>query len=871
MSKGQSLKKLAWIVAVELALMQPAFAQDEPAPTPLAPESATAEAQPELGVAPSAETVAETPVEPSATSAAQAVPSGTSTAEAISAAEPEADDSPRSRVFEEIIVTAQKREENLVDVPVTVQAFSAEALDARGISSTMDLMKATPGLDFGVQAGDFASVFLRGIGSEAWLTSDPSVASYVDGVYYSFTPSLIQDLGGIERVEVLKGPQGTLFGRNAIAGAISVITKEPDFEERSVTVDSYSGSYQGDTGQDDAFAISKTTIFANVPLTETLAMNVSSFFEYDKQQWDNESTVGGEPVPAKKTYSARVKMRWQPTEEFELRGTLQGSKREGTATLAANIRPTPLGRILFGVDGVDENKRIVNPGLPIYGHLGSTVANLTGFYYKPWFDTKLLGSVQVHSNPYNYDYDGAEAPIASFIVHKHYAKIQEAELQFSSNDTSWGSDWLTWTGGAFYFRNTQGFDPVELTVGGFDPSSIDTITASLPLVGEILQTGIVSQLGVDQALEGRVLPLLSDGLGFPAYALSNIGTLRTESRSFYLQATAKLADWVSLTLGGRYQHERRGVLESVTSLRIGQGAVEVFPWTAARDARDNPLTTDTLPLTAFTKGFTPKVTLDFRPFDDDTLIFLTYQKAIKAHSYNAFAFYLRPAYVPEEKIRAYEVGFKGSLLDGVMRYSVGVFKYELENLQTQFISLLNGGALSLDVAGDAESKGIDFDITTFVLPSIFDSLVVTANGAFIDATYTEYKNGDGQNLTTGLFSTGNDYTGNRVTRTPDFSGSIAITNTWQIPSGSIEVSANMYHNSGFFYVASEDPRYEQEAYDLIGAKVSYLWDRYRLRTTLSVENLTDEFYTTGTLILDPGMLATLGLQRTVGLKFQYSF
>lgn len=93
-----------------------------------------------------------------------------------------------SRALEEVVVTAQKREENANDVPISIQAFSPDQLAAFGVENTTDLMKVTPGLDMGTQAGDFTSVFMRGIGSEAWLTSDPSVATYVDGVYYPFCP-----------------------------------------------------------------------------------------------------------------------------------------------------------------------------------------------------------------------------------------------------------------------------------------------------------------------------------------------------------------------------------------------------------------------------------------------------------------------------------------------------------------------------------------------------------------------------------------------------------------------------------------------------------------------------------------------------------
>ncbi len=781
-----------------------------------------------------------------------------------------------SRVVEEIVVTAQKREENLSDVPISVQAFSADALDARGVQSTMDLMKVTPGLDFGVQAGDFASVFLRGIGSEAWLTSDPSVASYVDGVYYSFTPSLIQDLGGVERVEVLKGPQGTLFGRNAIAGAINVITKEPDFDDRSITIDQYFGSY---SSRKD-LSVTKTTLFANMPITDTFAMNVSAFYEYDAQQWTEDATIAGKPIPAKTTFSGRLKARWLPTEDLELRATLLGSKREGTSTLAANINPTPLGQLL-GIDGVKERARSPQTDLPMYGHLTSMVGALTGIYSAPWFDTKLILSKQVHSNPYNYDYDGSEVPFASFIVHRHYAKINEAEIQFLSNESSWGADWLTWAAGGFYFANDQGFDPVELTVGGLDPLNLSGIN----LLGLLDNPLLANTVGLVDAITDRLqqpIPVLGNLLnGFPSYGLSNTGMVETESWSVFLQATAEITDWFSLTLGGRYQNEFRGVLDSRTALRVGNPGElgfreELFVWQRARDARGGLILG--VPFgnmrsnNDVTKAFTPKVSLDFRPFEDDTLIWLSGQRAVKAHSFNAFAFYLPLAYVPEETIDAFELGAKGTLFDGSVRYTAAFFHYEIQNLQTQFISLLNGGALSLDVAGNSRSIGFDFDIAIDVLPSYFDGLALTLNGAFIDAKYTEYQDGDGQEPTTGLFLDNFwDYTGNRVTRTPEFSGSMSLSNTWLVPGGTLEASGNLYYNSGFFYVPSEDPRYEQPAYTTLNAQLSYYWERNRLRATLVAENLTDEFYTTGTLVLDPGMLATLAPPRTIGLKLQWTF
>lgn len=837
----------------------PAHAQEQAAPDAAAPADFAAEPLPASDAVAPAE----------APAAAEAATAETAAPEERRAG---------SRMVEEVIVTAQKREEKLMSVPLSVQAFSPEALDARGVSGTADLMKITPALDYGTQAGDFTSVYMRGIGSEAWLTSDPSVATYIDGVYFPFSPSVAQDLGGIERVEVLKGPQGTLFGRNANGGAINVIVKEPDFAKRTLNVSTYYGS----------FDTSKTTLFANIPLTDTLAANVSAYFNYDTTYWTDDSTIAGGNIPANKIASARIKLRWLPSENSDIRLTVQGAKRDGTSTLAANLRPTELlGGAALGATSVltgrtaaqvaeDSRNYRVHTDLPIYGHLQSFVTSLTGIYNAEYFDTKLITSYQDHSNPYNYDYDGTEFTGASFNVHKHYAKIQEAEIQFLSNEGTPGADWLTLTAGAFYFNNEQGFDPVEITVGGLDPAKL-----SAALGGNLENLGIVQlltgggdglgQTGISDALQ-QLLQGVSNG-AFPTYGLSNIGLVNTESWSVFLQATAKLTDTLSLTLGGRYQNERRGVLESNTSVRIGPMdagiAPKVFDWNFARD---NTNGNAAYPLHDTTKGFKPKVALDWKPFDDDTLVYASYQEAVKAHSYNAFAFYLRPAYVPEEEMKAYEVGLKTTLFEGTTRFTVAAWRYDLTNLQTQAISLVNGGALSISTAGNARSQGVEFDITSELFPSYFQGLVLTLNGAYLDATYTKYENAQGHQEGTGIFQAGlQDYTGNRITRSPKYTGSVALSKTWLVPGGPLEATVNTYYNDGFNYEASENPLFYQPSYQTWGAHLSYMWEEHNLRVTLLGQNLTDEFYTGGALLLDFGMLATLAPPRTFGVRLDWTF
>src|SRR5690606_2882915 len=129
---------------------------------------------------------------------------------------------PASRLVEEIVVTAQKREENLQDVPISIQACSADQLDAGGLMTVRDLALATPSLQF-TELASYSLIYLRGVGTDMFVASaDPSVATYIDGLYFPSSHSMAQSFGALERVEALKGPPGTLFGRNSTGGATSV-------------------------------------------------------------------------------------------------------------------------------------------------------------------------------------------------------------------------------------------------------------------------------------------------------------------------------------------------------------------------------------------------------------------------------------------------------------------------------------------------------------------------------------------------------------------------------------------------------------------------------------------------------------------------
>jgi iron complex outermembrane receptor protein len=220
---------------------------------------------------------------------------------------------------------------------------------------------------------------------------------------------------------------------------------------------------------------------------------------------------------------------------------------------------------------------------------------------------------------------------------------------------------------------------------------------------------------------------------------------------------------------------------------------------------------------------------------------------------------------------AYELGVKTALFDGAVALSAAGFHYEIEDLQVQYVSALNGGVITFENAPKAEVNGVDFDSTVRVLPNLFDDLVLSFGGAYIHGRYTKYPRGSGFNEQTGIFGRNFDFTDNHIARTPTWSFTGTLSKTWTVPGGSLELTGDFYTNSGFFYSAQNTPKAEQDDYHLFGAQVSYLYERWGLRATVFGRNISDEFYSTGALLEDFGTNLSLGPPAMYGLRLNWDF
>lgn len=212
-------------------------------------------------------------------------------------------------ILEEVIVTAQKRTENLQDVPISINAFTETALTNYRLDSVMDLGAYTPGLETAPAAGVASGtrVWIRGIGTgQPSIGIDPRVALYTDGIYLGKTPGLAFDSLGLQRIEVLKGPQGTLYGRNAVGGAINLISKRASAEALSGDLLVGGGNF--------GFQEIKGSV--NVPLGDSFAVMLSGMTK-ERDGWV-ENDGPGPDFNGYERDAVRFDVRWEPTDTLVL-------------------------------------------------------------------------------------------------------------------------------------------------------------------------------------------------------------------------------------------------------------------------------------------------------------------------------------------------------------------------------------------------------------------------------------------------------------------------------------------------------------------------------------------------------------------------
>jgi iron complex outermembrane recepter protein len=672
----------------------------------------------------------------------------------------------------------------------------------------------------------FNVVFLRGVGTDAYLpAADPSVPIYIDDINVLPTQGSIDSLANIERVEILKGPQGTLFGRNALGGAIRIVTATPDDSEFFGNVKVGLGNFNKRT----------VSAFANVPLAEGLAVSISGFTSEEEPYYTSANDVELFDVYSR---GARAALYWIATDTVDLRisGNIQkassiaGLALEGTRTSIACPCPQDDGPDYVVTNNAEMGS--ITQNWLVSAQLGVKL---------PWFSTKLILSDQYLEIPYaSTDLDGTAAPALTAFTDAEFGEQRTAELRLESDEDSPWSDRLTWVVGAYYLRSKGGYHPVRFSGGR---NLLTVLPQTEPFNDPLFQS--LRDLGIE----------LGTGLSFFSF-----GLLETDSLSGFGQGTWTFLDHFDLTLGLRYDTETRALVDSKLEVQNPVGP-----------SRINLINYDVPDIES--SRWSPRIALKWQ-FADTANVYTSFAIGYLSPTYNSVNLFTAPDLVEQERSDAYELGFKSELFSGLLKLDGAVFYTRRHDIIAAYTTISSGFAVRFYNAGEAEVKGAELGFQAIPLPDLDPGLAIIGSASFLDAKYTDFPEGRGYDEDTGLgFGPGNatggprDFSGNRIGNSPRFSGNLAMTQSLPIADdSSIELGVDTYYSSGSYFTPQNSPAAEQKAYQLWNARVTWFYDRWALRVTAHVENLTDEKHLISAHQLDFGTLYMLAPPRTYGTR-----
>ena len=375
-----------------------------------------------------------------------------------------AQDEQQATVFEEVIVTATKRELSIYDVPVAISAFTADAIEKQGIRDLTDIGKFVPNMNVtGFSAGHTSSTnpFIRGIGLQDHLiTTDPGVGVYVDGVYLGRQVGQNWSLANIERVEVLRGPQGTLYGRNSIGGAINIITTQPGAKEggRVSTTIGTRGRLNGD-------------FYVNFKLSDTLAMSLSGAYTKRGGLGDFLNVDTNRRVGENRDVSGRFAVKWQANDDFSLLIAVDGNDgKGGLRPYTTLIDEVPNGAVFaagFRNSDVSADPYDNNTGQADQAEVTNEargIAVTANYAFNDNLSAKLIFSDRHSEYEAGLDDDSF---IVNFLTFPEVGEADQTsvELQFFGDYGSWD-----FVGGLYYFTE-DGFGRQDNTVFTFFPGN----------------------------------------------------------------------------------------------------------------------------------------------------------------------------------------------------------------------------------------------------------------------------------------------------------------------------------------------------------------------------------------------------------------
>ena len=675
----------------------------------------------------------------------------------------------QAAVIEDVIVTAEKRSESVQDISQSVTAITEDDLDSKNINSFVDISAIVPGVTVAKNEGYKTVISIRGVGNETNQNAiaAPSVAFHMDGIFIASPFSLQTDFIDVERIEVLRGPQGTLFGQNSTGGAINVISKKPSTEGYANKSDITIGDY----------GLTKFRSASNIPLSNKLATRFS--FSATKRDGFTENLITGQDLDDANNLSIRSDWFLELTDIASLRvfGQYFEVDRNGSA--------------IRGIDDTSGNARKLSQDTISNHELTSLVLGAIYESDLGFANLKVMASIQDDDISVTRDNDrhnfgdlvrvipglgdGATYQRAEFTPETSIVETKTFEVNLVSNEPIFGA--LDWTVGAFYMQHD-----IENHIRGYRDNNNDgqiTYECSSPLA----ISG--SCYDHDYGIPGR-FAVFDAEWDFVTDAFPS-----RESYSIYAQTTYSFSEDLRLVSGLRYSED---TFETDVTNFFN---VEAFQAKGSSDKMTGKvvgefdISNDAMAYISFSRGFKPggsNLTFGFTEAEDvvaerpvaPAMVFPTYES---------------------ESIKAIEVGLKTDLLEGRARANIALFTYDYENLQFQATDPdpYRGGVANIP---QSEMSGLEIELTAL----FSDSLTMDMNLAFLDSevtsSYEVLDNVDAYQYFFGQedlrYGLREDVKGNKLAKSPEFTADINLTYETELASGNELTTSFQYVRRGEF-------------------------------------------------------------------------
>ena len=739
-----------------------------------------------------------------------APPASPSTAGANAAGDVLASPSSTSTV-QEIIVTSTRRAVDLQQAAVTVEAVPAATLKSLNINSVYGLSDVVPGLVLTPSGGNNA--YLRGVGSANTGYNEAQVAIYIDGLYLPNPAMSIYSFNNIDQVEVLKGPQGTLYGRNANGGLISVTTRDPGKTQR---LDASIGYANYDTLTEN--------FYGSTPLTDTLAVNLALYHSKQNQGWDVNLFTGSQDQKSDET-GLQSKLVWRPSTATKV-----------TADFIFDYNNRDFGYVFqqypgtFATDGTPflgkfRSSSRIDPSAPFYSYTGSIkVEQDLGF--------ANLMSLTGYQNSYqtvNFSVAGGPGqPVAGQgnVLDRQFGRDRTYSEEFQLTSKASPGSRLDWVAGAFLYD-----DNTEI--------QLDTWTTCV------------------------------GGICTPGYTPTrNAGYPTTVSYSGYGDATYRFFEATRLTVGLRYTDETKGLTGSVLPLAGFPDSVAALPpGTVTRPGQPYPGNPAGIPTNLHFDQLTYRLVLA-QDFGHNIHAYVSDNLGFKSGAYNANLFTNPPA-LPET-LQAYEVGVKSELFDRRLRLNVAYFYYDYNNIQVRSVAPpAPPGNVLLENAAKERQQGVDADFNI----ALTREFSINGGVEYLDSKYVNFPGTTCTTFTTKVvngmvlgapISVACNLAGFTTPDSPPASGTVGFVYKIDTAVGSWALSGSDHFNSR--YPLAADGSIQQPPHNIVNASLSWTAARSDFDVQLFVRNLTNEYvYANGGTTIVPGAPRTFGV--TVGYHF----